>query len=606
MSQVVDLASVIGTWVGAGVGVIALIGIVGPVLIWLASRTERHQTLNAIGRYTNGYISPGYHLGPNIYLFQRVQAPLLTTFNIPNPFSPAIALDSTLLRDIDTKSTWILFGVLLEAYGIQLPLGDNLLVRNGKTYLPINRLWILYIGLLGRFSAGRDSKRPSSTGNTVFTLPALRYGPSEILRNLSLNQSPRLKPQLEIRTPGEPAGTLHGITGHFEILSESQRPSPADIPVLVFHPAPIIGTQETQKDVLSPKDLFLLAIGFLPLSESSCVCLVDSFDSDDIEYFDQQVDTRPPQLEHAYARDGQLETKPVKLQSFSVGQEFSNIGDTFLNICNHTWYGFEPINSNTAREAVDSIRGHTYVPANSEWVRVLGTNPEVYMLRREAQQLALALLKLPCHPGGYLLSGLTRKGAGLTLLTDPAKQLVSMMARLGQRIEILDLSQQDKQRLNRELGPAIRLLDRENGSYRAFQAIYDLDLALGDLGSKDDQNVVDSVIGILAITNAEFLVLVQQSLRNLSESTNSTVKLDMWTKTLKVPSAFGVFESFSVDWDSLCPDDPRAHETVEISHTVIVLATIRAILRCKMLSICFNADPLISTVGEWEDIIHIQ
>ncbi|KAK6953054.1 hypothetical protein Daesc_005353 [Daldinia eschscholtzii] len=246
-------------------------------------------------------------------------------------------------------------------------------------------------------------------------------------------------PELGMGAPGEPAGTLYGITGHLEILSDSQRPSPADIPVLVFHPAPIIETQETQKDVLSPKDLFLLAIGFLPLSESSCICLVDSFDfDDDIDDINQQVVTRSPPFGHGYARDSHLETKLVKLQSFSVGQEVSNVGGAFLNIRNHTWYSFEPINSNTAREAVDSIRGYTYVPANSEWARALGTNPEVYMLRREAQQSALALLKLPCHPEGCLLSGLTRKGVGLTLLTYPAKQLVSMTARLGQRIEILD------------------------------------------------------------------------------------------------------------------------------------------------------------------------
>lgn len=63
MSETLDLASTIGTWIGAGVGIIALIGIVGPALIWYASTQERQKSLNAVGRNNNDYLSPGYHLG---------------------------------------------------------------------------------------------------------------------------------------------------------------------------------------------------------------------------------------------------------------------------------------------------------------------------------------------------------------------------------------------------------------------------------------------------------------------------------------------------------------------------------------------------------------
>ncbi|KAI1469337.1 uncharacterized protein F4812DRAFT_470341 [Daldinia caldariorum] len=588
MSEVVDLAGVIGTWVGAGVGVIALIGIVGPVLIWLASRTERQQTLNAMGRETNAYISPGYHLGPNIYLFQRVQAPLLKTFSHPNPSSPATALDSTLLKEVDTNSTWILFSVLIEAYGFNPPRGDSLIVKDRKTYLPVNRLWILYIGLLGRYTTEGDSRRSPSKRNTVFNLPNVTGHRAELQRAPIRSQRLGIGSEVELGSADWPSVTLYGITGNLQIFNQSQRPSARDIPVLVFRPAPINEIRGIQKDTLSPKDLLLLAIGFLPLSESSCVCLTASVnfgsDTDDFEEHrhERRISTRKREPMRSYIRNGPREVNPVELQSSSVG-EISNIGSGFLSTRNHTWYGFETINNATAQEAVDHLWGFTYVPTSSDWIRVFDSQPEAYMRRKEAQELALALLKLPCHPEGYLLGGTSRKGT--------ARHLVSMLVRLEQKTDILNLSQQDKQKLNRVLDPALQFLDKENVSPRAFQVIYDLDLV---------------VVGILAITNPEFLVLVRQSLRNISESTNSTVQLDMWSKTLKVPSAFGVFESFIVDWDLLRPDDPRTHEIVEISHTVIALATIRAILRCKMLSICFDADPLISVVGEWEDVIHIQ
>ncbi|KAI1808570.1 hypothetical protein F4811DRAFT_548575 [Daldinia bambusicola] len=425
-------------------------------------------------------------------------------------------------------------------------------------------------------------------------------------------QRPEFGPEVEFGSADWPSVTLYGIAGHFQIFNPSQRPPASEIPVLVFRPATINEIGVIQKDTLSPKDLFLLAIGFLPLSESSCVCLTDSvnsdYDTDDAEehvLFRESRTTRTEESRY-YKRRDLREVKPVKLQSFSVSEEISNIGSGFLSTRNHTWYGFETINSDTARQVVDHLQRFTYVPASSDWVRVFDSEPEIYMHRKEAQELALALLKLPCHPEGYLLGGVSRKGVAMMLLTYSAGYLVSMMVRLEQKIDILNFSQQDKQKLNRVLEPALQLLGKANISQRAFRAIYDLDIVLGELGNQDGQNIVDSVVGILAITNPEFLRLVHQSLRNISESTSSTVRLDMWSKTLKVPSSFGVFESFIVDWDLLSPNDPRTHETVEISHTVIVLATIRAILRCKMLSICFDADPLISVVGEWEDVIHIQ
>ena len=79
------IAGTVGTWVAVAIGLIALIGIVGPLLILLGSRTEKHRILSAIGNDTNGYISSGVHLGPNIYLGRRIRAPRLKNLAIERP-----------------------------------------------------------------------------------------------------------------------------------------------------------------------------------------------------------------------------------------------------------------------------------------------------------------------------------------------------------------------------------------------------------------------------------------------------------------------------------------------------------------------------------------
>lgn len=72
-----DVAGVIGTWFAAVVAIIALVGIVAPVLIWRASRTERHKAIAAIGTDSNGFVSKGLPLWSGIRMFQRVRAPKL-------------------------------------------------------------------------------------------------------------------------------------------------------------------------------------------------------------------------------------------------------------------------------------------------------------------------------------------------------------------------------------------------------------------------------------------------------------------------------------------------------------------------------------------------
>jgi len=43
-----DLAGVIGTWVAVGFAVVALVGIVGPILVWRKTTSERYKAITAV------------------------------------------------------------------------------------------------------------------------------------------------------------------------------------------------------------------------------------------------------------------------------------------------------------------------------------------------------------------------------------------------------------------------------------------------------------------------------------------------------------------------------------------------------------------------------
>ena len=110
-----DVASLVGTWVAAIVALVALIGIIGPILVWRASRTQRHQALARVGRNNNGFLSRGIRAGPEIYLLVQVKAPHFK--NAPS-LDHDFSIDAAKLKYADSPSSWVNFASLLSAYNI--------------------------------------------------------------------------------------------------------------------------------------------------------------------------------------------------------------------------------------------------------------------------------------------------------------------------------------------------------------------------------------------------------------------------------------------------------------------------------------------------------
>lgn len=66
--------------------------------------------------------------------------------------------DRALERTYSTTS-WIMFARTLNAYSIKVPLGGTLEIFYSQAWLPVHRLWILTIGLLGRYGHRIDGGR---------------------------------------------------------------------------------------------------------------------------------------------------------------------------------------------------------------------------------------------------------------------------------------------------------------------------------------------------------------------------------------------------------------------------------------------------------------
>ncbi|MCJ1323572.1 hypothetical protein MMC10_000233 [Thelotrema lepadinum] len=174
----------------------------------------------------------------------------------------------------------------------------------------------------------------------------------------------------------------------------------------------------------------------------------------------------------------------------------------------------------------------------------------------------------------------------------------------------LSLGDQDKQKCLKVFGPVISRIEKEvvppPRKRSLLEALYNLDLVLHELGNTQDSRTVSLVAGILMITNLSFQDLLHDSIRNLKEITQSNIQLDLRSTTLKVPPAFGIMQHFPVDMDQILPDEPRRHETIAVTHTAVILAALRGAVRCLVILMCYDADPLLFIVNDFEELVYVK
>ncbi|KAK7999300.1 hypothetical protein PG990_011900 [Apiospora arundinis] len=660
MSDSLDLISTIGTWVGAGIGLIALIGIVGPALIWYASTRDKQKTLDEIGNENNDYLSRGFHMGPNIWLGRQVRAPLLRNADSLKTLDVLPTLDARKIKSLQTNKSWVLYGLLLEAYGIPFKKGDGLYIRKNKALLAVHRSWILTVGLLGRYS-DRKNQASVSTGR----LPRHRYnngflqfmsGPLHHPRGMPPGMPRGMQPRIPMQPSRIPfrnrplkATDLYGTTGTVSFSSTRPLIGENTLQTATFDLNTSCGSTT---DSISPNEMFLLALGFLKMSKTQYLSIghltetpeeagVDlgnpripnsipssssssssSISSSSSSIASIQINSGEGDPYYA-ASSGTSEHNPkveaYQLRQIELDRIAIDLGRPLLGLHPVSTFSLMPISSVRAESVFKELSHRTRVPADSKWIRFPrhfvqgqrrtrlgsdGPNP-IYVERIAAQKLAYALQNLRWHTNRYLLDMNDGRGVGLSLFIYAAIDLPQFMHRLNGGLVWLGLTQSEKKKLSLALSSFSDLHPSASALqiYRAAQA---LDTVLEDLGSGEERMFIDQIIGTLAITNSEFRDQVYDSLWRLHETASSmSVELEMPSATLKVPMAFGLMQHFYVDWQEMFPDQVRNQETLSVSYKVVVLAATRSLVRCAMLQHCPDSRPLLDAVLGIEDVVYM-
>jgi hypothetical protein len=283
MSDGVEIGSLVGTWVAAGVAVIALIGVLGPLLVWRTIRTERHKAIDKLtqrGGKTGGYVTTGVRIAPNIRLFRQFEAPYIQS-------PPALSTPKSEWKDEgpvlpSTSASWVQFGRLLENYHMRFPKTKIVLVQDGQTWLPVHRTWIIIIDLLGRYGIRKDKGK-------LITKPAsgIRSTQARPGASVAFASTPASSNTWRARAPSiQHIGftCLFGVTGWIYLRpgmgSGESHISSHSIAFFTSHSRGETG--EIPSEELDIGQMFWLAVGCLP-APGSRVYSLDDVESIEIE-----------------------------------------------------------------------------------------------------------------------------------------------------------------------------------------------------------------------------------------------------------------------------------------------------------------------------------
>ena len=258
---------------------------------------------------------------------------------------------------------------------------------------------------------------------------------------------------------------------------------------------------------------------------------------------------------------------------------------------------------------LQDLRGTAIIPALCEWVRI--GKPlederlvETYIPRADAQRLALALLKIPWHPEGYLL-GANKSDQCFQWLLESSLELYSLLVSVDAGIGSLGLSTAHRRQLSSELNSLLQRFHRSRIPLRSTcYAMFRLERTLMTISHTNQQ--VNEMIGTITITNPEFLRLMVRTARRSQQAPDAEVRIDMRSGMLQVPAEFGVILEFPLEIQELYPQNATSDEVIPVRYSLVLIVALRACLRSDMLRNCFDSHPLLRQVSGLEDVIQIS
>ena len=163
MAGSTGLAGIIGTWVAVSLALIALFGILTPISLIRRARSERHIALSKIEHGSNKIVHSGIKIPLLPVIARKIHAPDLQA--PPELTGHVLGRDDTILDRNPSGTGWVIFARTLKAYNIAQHPKGTLRIYQTQSWLPVHRLWILTVRLLGRYAHCPDR------GRLIYTPP---------------------------------------------------------------------------------------------------------------------------------------------------------------------------------------------------------------------------------------------------------------------------------------------------------------------------------------------------------------------------------------------------------------------------------------------------
>jgi hypothetical protein len=642
-----DVMGVVGTWVAVGLALFALLGVVGPLLVWRASKSARNRALAKLDEKPStsfGFVTPGVRFGPGTRLFRRVRTPILTESKSPKLLSNWKSEYTNAALPSLESAGWVQLGAVLRNYELKFPTKDALVLKEETMQLPISIVWLFIFGLIGRFGSRSDSGGwiEETTDDVVFeqALPGQRLGErvrgraTRAGRGIGTVDAPP-----EITTwaaapayiPKRVDGKLRGLIGKMKCYN---REGIGAVDFKAHKEGHIKGLSE---EVLDVAKLFWLSMGCPPMTGGRV------FHLEDVGYPTQGTRSDSPTgsdyawpsagsspgadpfqrrygAEHAGAvpypprfRSRRHHQRPEFIEprfwSFVEVKEplvdFVGIADALgaeVDVNKWSLTDLEASRDDVAALLEDAKR--TFIPCHHNWVRLgppvsEGSPFSAFFLRRsDAQLLARVMLQLPLCPQGYLVH-VSPGSACRDMLAEACSLLPRMLYFLVHHFDKLQARMPQGQ-MDDDLLPTMKklLLMTSNYSYtRLFASVlYDLDCAL--VTTVDREPDVNLFIQVLAMTSPEFRDLISQSLRDLEACLDSSLSFDAAPATISTYTIMGARKVFPLDLDVLV-DDPRGFVrsgTIQVPYVDVLLLVLKACLRSTFLETSLDSTPLFDAV----------
>ncbi|MCJ1390457.1 hypothetical protein MMC18_003316 [Xylographa bjoerkii] len=471
-----NLAGVIGTWAAVGLALVALIGIVGPLILLREKRSERHEALNSIDSQRTGYIRNGLRLSGEGRFFFKVRAPLLTEPpNSKDHFSKTHLFESSDNVRLPTeisKTGWVNLSAIIETYSSGMPKGDNLILRQRQAWLPVHRFWILAFGLLGRYCKRDDHGRAVANGNAS----RLMIEEDED-KDDAWDSSPS-------------SVKLYGITGTIwwrRKLDESEM----SIDEVYFIPHSRDDSQELFPDPIPLWQLSWLALGCLPLGPNENDLVYD------LTNFKPNYNSGGRNGEPAEGNFYTFEARQSSAQTGHYKKWAQAMGLDMRKLC-----CIQPETS-----LVDKVSAAADADANRGlWFRLHGTEGS-YLRRSDVHRQILGLLHLPVSPKGALFDHSRYQGPSIFQVS--AQKVSKLLERIHEVRYLETLSSNEKSVLAqmKKLRFCNERTHEEHEqprfSRKEAQASYEFDIALRERGLTLPSQIRD-IVGIITLTSDAF------------------------------------------------------------------------------------------------------